>query len=103
MPRRGADAAYDAACDRVKAVEGELAEYLKSVRAKMGCREVCLTCSLPICALCACRRQCPEGQLVEHIVDRPRAERSSLLAPRDPVSHVTRPRNPLTSPACVTR
>jgi hypothetical protein len=40
VPRRGADAAYDAACDAVAAAEGELADYLKSVRSKLACREV---------------------------------------------------------------
>lgn len=37
---RGADAAYDAACDAADAAEAALADYLAEVRAALKCREV---------------------------------------------------------------
>jgi len=40
VPSRGADADYDAACDLVSAAESDLGDYLKTVRAKLQCREI---------------------------------------------------------------
>lgn len=43
IPHAGGDCEYDAACQRIKEIESNLAKYLKEQRKTLGNSEVCST------------------------------------------------------------